>query len=97
MLGIGVGGIALNQAVPLGRVWSFPKQIVLPSRFDMLYGFAPMTPEFALLLTELDEEFRSDEAFLRGTLWPVKIGSPIKIRTPQRWAYRPAGSSVSQL
>ena len=26
----GVAGIALDQAIPLGRVWSFPKKIVVP-------------------------------------------------------------------
>ena len=26
----GVAGIALEQAIPLGRVWSFPKEIVIP-------------------------------------------------------------------
>ncbi|HZW05391.1 MAG TPA: hypothetical protein VFF58_00655 [Candidatus Nitrosotalea sp.] len=29
LLGLGVGGIALEQAIPLGRVWSFPKEIVI--------------------------------------------------------------------
>jgi hypothetical protein len=27
----GVAGIALEQAIPLGRVWSFPKEIVIPN------------------------------------------------------------------
>lgn len=26
----GIAGIALEQAIPLGRVWSFPKEIVIP-------------------------------------------------------------------
>lgn len=26
----GVAGIALEQAIPLGRVWSFPKKIKIP-------------------------------------------------------------------
>ena len=29
----GVAGIALEQAIPLGRVWSFPKKIVIPNVF----------------------------------------------------------------
>ncbi len=29
MLGLVAGGVALEQAIPLGRVWSFPKEIVL--------------------------------------------------------------------
>ncbi len=28
----GVAGIALEQAIPLGRVWSFPKEIVIAER-----------------------------------------------------------------
>jgi hypothetical protein len=28
LFGAGVAGIALEQAIPLGRVWSFPKEIV---------------------------------------------------------------------
>jgi len=30
LFGAGVAGIALEQAIPLGRVWSFPSKIVLP-------------------------------------------------------------------
>ena len=29
----GVASIALEQAIPLGRVWSFPKKIVIPNVF----------------------------------------------------------------
>lgn len=29
LFSLGVAGIALEQAIPLGRVWSFPKKIVL--------------------------------------------------------------------
>lgn len=29
LFGAGVAGIALEQAIPLGRVWSFPKEIVI--------------------------------------------------------------------
>jgi hypothetical protein len=35
LLGVGLGGIALEQAIPFNRVWSFPKKIVIaPSIFD---------------------------------------------------------------
>ena len=30
LLGMGVAGIALEQAIPFNRVWSFPKKIVIP-------------------------------------------------------------------
>ena len=29
LFGVGVAGLALEQAIPLGRVWSFPKEIVV--------------------------------------------------------------------
>jgi hypothetical protein len=29
LLGMGVAGLALDRAIPLGRVWSFPKKIVV--------------------------------------------------------------------
>jgi hypothetical protein len=32
----GIAGIALEQAIPLGRAWSFPSKIVIPSSGDML-------------------------------------------------------------
>jgi hypothetical protein len=32
LFGAAVAGIALEQAIPLGRVWSFPTNIVLPPR-----------------------------------------------------------------
>lgn len=29
-VGLGVAGLALEEAIPLGRVWSFPKEIIIP-------------------------------------------------------------------
>ena len=36
----GVAGVALEQAIPFGRVWSFPKEIVVPKfvGFDPAFG-----------------------------------------------------------
>lgn len=36
-LGAGVAGIALEKAIPFGRVWSFPKKIIVPND-GMLVG-----------------------------------------------------------
>lgn len=36
LLGLGVAGIALEQAIPLGRVWSFPKEIVITNYQEAL-------------------------------------------------------------
>jgi len=38
LFGLGSAAIALEQAIPFGRVWSFPKKIVLP--FGLLDGAA---------------------------------------------------------
>jgi hypothetical protein len=32
LLGMGVAGVALDQAIPFNRVWSFPSNIVVPNR-----------------------------------------------------------------
>jgi len=47
LFGLGVAGIALEQAIPLGRVWSFPTEIIpKPTQFtggqwiDAGWGFA---------------------------------------------------------
>lgn len=33
---MGIAGIALEQAIPLGRVWSFPKNIVIPHHNEFI-------------------------------------------------------------
>lgn len=38
VLGIAVGGIALEQAIPFNRVWSFPKNIVIPKNHSDYVG-----------------------------------------------------------
>lgn len=30
LLGLGVASVALDQAIPLGRVWSFPSKLFVP-------------------------------------------------------------------
>lgn len=39
-LGMAVAGLALEQAIPLGRVWSFPSNIVVPANHILPMGFA---------------------------------------------------------
>jgi hypothetical protein len=36
LLGAGVGGLALDQAIPFNRVWSFPKKIVIAQPVELL-------------------------------------------------------------
>jgi hypothetical protein len=38
ILGIGVGGVALEQAIPFGRVWSFPKEIIVREFIELPPG-----------------------------------------------------------
>jgi len=38
LLGAGVAGVALSEAIPLGRVWSFPSKIVVRTGW---IGFDP--------------------------------------------------------
>ena len=37
LLGGGVAGLALEQAIPFNRVWSFPKEIVVASPYSRAY------------------------------------------------------------
>lgn len=39
LLGAGIAGIALDEAIPLGRVWSFPKQVVLAAPRGLVKDF----------------------------------------------------------
>jgi hypothetical protein len=39
LLGMGVSGIALEQAIPFNRVWSFPKDIILAKQDSLRDGF----------------------------------------------------------
>jgi hypothetical protein len=36
LLGAGAAGLALDRAIPFNRVWSFPKEIVIPKAGDIL-------------------------------------------------------------
>jgi hypothetical protein len=61
-----MAGIALDQAIPLNRVWSFPKNLVLPS--DKL-----VIPPGMLLVNEIDRTaweraeywFRAEDGHIR--------------------------------
>ena len=76
----GVAGIALEQAIPLGRVWSFPKKIVLPQflsngQIGRCFGFDVYEEEFAK---------------------PFKVGTAIRVRLPQRFLIRDYIGDFSQ-
>lgn len=76
----GVAGIALEQAIPLGRVWSFPKKIIIPQflsngTIGRCFGF-----------DVYDEEFAKS----------FKIGTTIRVRLPQRFIVRDYIGDFSQ-
>lgn len=39
-IGAVIGGIAIDQAIPFNRVWSFPKEIVIPQKKYMHLTYA---------------------------------------------------------
>jgi hypothetical protein len=52
----GVAGIALEQAIPLGRVWSFPKKIVIASplsQFDYTENYNRALKKYALEIGDI--------------------------------------------
>ena len=53
----GVAGIALEQAIPLGRVWSFPKEIVIGD-------FIELPPGASVRIVEM-WDFRSGQLMRR--------------------------------
>lgn len=71
-IGLGIGGIALEQAIPLGRVWSFPKKIVVPvhlnPRIDelLLRYWLPHTKRMLEKDTILYEAFREGRMIVRS-------------------------------
>lgn len=47
LLGLGAAGLALDQAIPLGRVWSFPSKIIAPTA-DQLFRVTGVQPDLVL-------------------------------------------------
>lgn len=54
----GVAGIALEQAIPLGRVWSFPKEIViaqgLPAEYRIVRFVKAWQPHSSVMIAHLE-------------------------------------------
>lgn len=76
LFGAGAATLALSEAIPFGRVWSFPSKIVVPkvvavdlacySDFSVLY----LQPAMIKLANDIDQEFRRDLAYVSGQRWP---------------------------
>lgn len=87
MLGAVVAGIAIDQVVPFGRVWSFPKDIVIA---NVPTGNIFLNTEWVSLkiLQQLKHQLMVVELF--KTDWEkdfqahFPIGSSLEIKLPQR-------------
>jgi hypothetical protein len=71
----GVAGIAIEQAIPFGRVWSFPKEIVIG--FDPAFGSAS-----AIVVEEFEQVL---DVFDPAAADNLKVGDIFKIRTSPRY------------
>jgi hypothetical protein len=74
LFGLGVGGVALHQAIPLGRVWSFPKEIVI----------ARAQNPFEELNAVIDKWNAAPQLFFHDShgrlwMWPAGITKPIQM------------------
>jgi hypothetical protein len=90
LFGAGLAGIALGDAIPFGRVWSFPKNIIIPKPATLLLITEWISHEsLRLLQNSIDYsawEHRFDEALARGVEWnrKLKVGEIISIRSVNR-------------
>jgi hypothetical protein len=76
----GVAGLALEQAIPLGRVWSFPKKIVIARPVEV--GAFSDGEAFAVLNSANEIWFYDQTGKLwrwGNTLKPVCVGHPIDV------------------
>ena len=84
MLGIGVAGVALEQAIPFGRVWSFPKEIIIPSisEANNFLTIEWVTAEVLRILVnnlQMTQYFVNwDEPFIKN----FAIGQRMRVRFP---------------
>ena len=78
LFGLGIAGIALEQAVPLGRVWSFPSEIMIPEPF-VGTGNLFLTTEFISMevLRNLKNNLHITESF--ATDWEKGFGREFPI------------------
>ena len=93
LFGAGVAGIALEQAVPLGRVWSFPKKIKRCVGIDL----ARERDVSVFTITEIRDAYLTPAAYqlvneIDLRLWHLhaaggafKVGDKISIWPPQRY------------
>jgi hypothetical protein len=84
----GVAGLALEQAIPLGRVWSFPKEIVIAKRAlnvdDFFEQGFPVGTTMHLRIPGRFLAFDYSYAAIRENGWrfPTEAFPPDNSRTP---------------
>jgi len=83
LLGLGVAGIALDQAIPFNRVWSFPKNIVVPELTLEEIEERYLMPAVLQMIKEHNDFLNSYER-----VWDEEfaVGTRIAIRIPQRFS-----------
>lgn len=85
-LGASVAGIALEQAIPFNRVWSFPKEIIFPVRRNRFLTNEEFEMEWVRALhNNLKFVARFNNNSARFWDEDLAIGSTVNIRLPQRF------------
>lgn len=78
MLGLGVAAGAFKQAIPFGRIWSFPKNIVIAQHpFDFQREWERSILRMIEIAPELAAEYVADIAFLHGDEWSIPAARPV--------------------
>lgn len=100
LLSAGIAGIALEQAIPLGRVWSFPKEIVVPRFRALDIGDVVILSEFLMtgyfepfIITDVYESATGLEFGLKAPRHNIAGTAPGKALEPWPTAAFPPDSS----
>ncbi len=82
-LGALIGGIAIEEAIPFGRVWSFPKSIVIAKPANSLLNIEMVTLEALKILAR---NLQSVTMFIQEQDRDFAVGGTMNIRTPARYS-----------
>lgn len=95
-LGGGAATLALSEAIPFGRVWSFPSKIVVPQTGNHFLTHHQVMAEFLRVYAEkLDEQLCRDAGFWNREFGkPFPVGQTITIRMPRPYSARVADRSL---
>lgn len=94
-LGAAVAGIALGEAIPFNRVWSFPSKIMVPTApvstapyLGNQYLTTEMVTKEVLRVLEKNLKFGDIVSFGDDFDRHFKVGTVITLKTPQRYLIR---------